>query len=212
MVGERARERLLTILSEKGIESAPVLAAMANVPRHLFVDEALAHRAYDDVVLPIGYEQTISQPFIVARMTEVLYREAKHDRILEIGTGCGYQAAVLAQLWTRVYSIERIRDLHRYARQRLLALGLANIQTKAADGHYGWPEEAPFDAIMLTAAPPEIPQRLLAQLGEGGCLLAPVGAQGAVQYLTLVRRIGDDFEYTQLDAVRFVPMRKGIED
>jgi protein-L-isoaspartate(D-aspartate) O-methyltransferase len=211
MTSERTRLRLLETLTEKGIQRAEVLGALASVPRHLFVDEGIAHRAYEDTVLPIGHEQTISQPFVVARMTEILYEKAAHGRILEIGTGSGYQTAVLAQLWDEVYSVERIRDLHQRAQKLLLSLGLSHVRLKAADGHYGWPEQAPFDAILLTAAPFSIPEKLLRQLGPDGVLLAPVGPQGGVQHLTCVQRVGDEFQSETLDAVRFVPLRQGIQ-
>ncbi len=210
MTSARTRERLIARLRAQGINNEAVLNQIRNVPRHLFVDEALASRAYEDTALPIGHGQTISQPFVVARMTEAILRDGTPDKVLEIGTGCGYQAAVVAGLVPQVYSIERLKLLADKARARMRELSLSNVKIRHGDGFKGWPGQAPFDAIMVTAAPPEIPEALLAQLAEGGRLVIPVGHRGA-QVLLLVTRKGDEFQSEQLAAVSFVPLLEGLQ-
>lgn len=210
MTSRRTRERLIQRLIAQGIQSEQVLGVMRHVPRHLFVDEALAHRAYEDTALPIGHNQTLSQPYIVARMTEVLLARGTLDKVLEIGTGSGYQTAVLASLVGKVFSVERIRALQSKARSRLSRLSLHNVRLRHTDGGMGWPEESPFPGIMVTAAPGEIPRELLNQLSpDGGRLVSPVGA-GAVQELVLITRYGDDYQRTVLEMVRFVPLLAGV--
>lgn len=208
MTSQRTRERLVQRLREQGIESPTVLEVMRSTPRHMFVDEALAQRAYEDSSLPIGYSQTLSQPWIVARMTELLLAAGPVQRVLEIGTGSGYQTAVLAQLVGQVYSVERIKPLQEKARQRLRTLRLKNVQLRHADGGVGWKSEAPFDGIIATAAPETIPPDLLAQLAPGGRLIIPVGIE--TQYLTVVTRTEDGLETETFDEVRFVPLRSGL--
>ena len=210
MTSRRTRERMIQRLLTQGIQSRQVLEVMRQVPRHLFVDEALAHRAYEDTALPIGHNQTLSQPYIVAKMTEVLLARGEPDKVLEIGTGSGYQTAVLASLVRKVFSIERIRPLQIKARQRLSRLSLHNVRLRHTDGGMGWPEESPFAGIMVTAAPDEIPQELLNQLSpDGGRLVSPVGA-GSVQELVLVTRYGNDYQRKVLEMVRFVPLLAGV--
>ncbi|MGH8428505.1 MAG: protein-L-isoaspartate(D-aspartate) O-methyltransferase [Gammaproteobacteria bacterium] len=209
MTSLRTRERLIERLREEGITDVRVLAAMRAVPRHLFVDEALASRAYEDSPLPIGHGQTISQPYIVALMTATLIADGIPKRVLEIGSGCGYQSAVLAQLVAEVYSIERIRALLARARKALLGLGIRNVNLRHGDGALGWPEYAPFDGIMVTAAPEEVPPELFAQLAPGGRLIAPVGPSG-VQRLMLYRRTESGVESELLGAVSFVPFAPGV--
>ncbi len=210
MTSRRTRERMIQRLLAQGIQSRHVLEVMRQVPRHLFVDEALAHRAYEDTALPIGHNQTLSQPYIVAKMTEVLLARGEPDKVLEIGTGSGYQTAVLASLVRKVFSVERIRPLQIKARQRLSRLSLHNVRLRHTDGGMGWPEESPFAGIMVTAAPDEIPQELLNQLSpDGGRLVSPVGA-GAVQELVLVTRYGNDYQRKVLEMVRFVPLLAGV--
>ncbi len=208
MTSQRTRERLVQRLREQGITSQDVLDVMRNTPRHMFVDEALAQRAYEDSSLPIGYSQTLSQPWIVARMTELLLATGPVSRVLEIGTGSGYQTAVLAQLVGQVYTVERIKPLQEKARQRLRALRLKNVQLRHADGGIGWEAEAPFDGIVATAAPETIPPDLVAQLGPGGRLIIPVGAE--TQFLTVVTRTAEGLETETFDEVRFVPLRSGL--
>lgn len=184
---------------------------MARVPRHRFVDEAMASRSYDDTALPIGYGQTISQPFVVGHMTTLLVGEDEPPRkVLEIGTGSGYQAAVLAELVDTVYTVERIPALYRQARARLRNLGYRNVHVRLADGTVGLPDYGPFDGIMVTAGAETLPDSLLEQLDDGGRLVAPVGAQG-LQYLVVVERHGDEFSRRELDAVSFVPLLPGVE-
>lgn len=209
MTSQRTRERLSQRLAEHGIHDQRVLEAMRSVPRHLFVDEALASRAYEDTALPIGFGQTISQPYIVAKMTETLMSVSPH-KVLEIGTGCGYQSAILASLVDEVYSIERIAGLYDKARRNLQALKLHNLRLRHGDGFQGWPAQAPFDAILVTAAPPEIPEVLLQQLADGGLLVIPVGGSG-VQQLLSVQRQGDEFKQQVLEMVSFVPMLGGAQ-
>ena len=209
MTSARTRERLVERLRAQGIRDTGVLGQIRSVPRHLFVDEALASRAYEDTALPIGLGQTISQPYVVARMTEAAVSEGRPAKVLEIGTGCGYQTAVLAGLAGHVYSIERVGPLLRKARQRLRELGIQNVHFRHGDGWEGWPRFAPFDAIIVTAAPPETPRALLEQLGEGGRLVIPVGGRGS-QELLEIRRLGDHFEERVLDQVVFVPLLPGL--
>jgi protein-L-isoaspartate(D-aspartate) O-methyltransferase len=207
MTSQRTRDRMVARLRDKGITDDAVLAAMAQVPRHMFVEEAIASRAYEDTALPIGFEQTISQPYVVARMISVLRNGARLGRVLEVGTGCGYQAAVLAALAREVYSIERIAALLEKARANLRPLRLANLRLAHGDGAKGLPEVAPFDAIILAAAAPDIPKALLEQLAVGGRLVAPVGADE--QSLVLIEKRKEGLVETRLDAVKFVPLRGG---
>ena len=207
MTSQRTRDRMIARLREKGIVDETVLAAMREVPRHLFVEEAIASRAYEDTALPIGFEQTISQPYVVARMIAALRVGDKLGRVLEVGTGCGYQAAVLAAIAREVYSMERIAALLEKARVNLRPLRLANLRLTYGDGAKGLPEAAPFDAIILAAATPDIPRALLDQLAPGGRLVAPVGSEE--QELVLVENRREGFVQTRLDAVRFVPLRGG---
>lgn len=208
MTSARTRDRLAQRLKAHGIRSQAVLNQIRNVPRHLFVDEALASRAYEDTALPIGHGQTISQPYVVARMTEALMDGFTGETILEIGTGCGYQTAILAPLVKRVYSVERIPELLRRARQRLRDLDIYNVQFRPGDGWQGWPKYAPYDGIIVAAAAPELPAKLLEQLAPGGRLIIPIGPPGR-QELTLVTRMNDHFEQRSLDAVSFVPLVPG---
>jgi protein-L-isoaspartate(D-aspartate) O-methyltransferase len=211
MTSKRTRDRLINRLVEQGISSQEVLDVIANTPRHLFVDEALSHRAYEDTALPIGYSQTISQPFVVARMTELLLAaSASAEHVLEIGTGSGYQTAVLAQLVPRVSSVERISALQSKAKQVLRQIGVRNVEYAHSDGALGWPEEKQFDAILSAAAPRSIPQSLLNQLAPGGALVIPIGAE--TQELTVVVREGesDEFKTHRYDAVKFVPLLSGL--
>ena len=208
MTSQRTRERLVQRLRDQGIVNTAVLDVICNTPRHMFVDEALAQRAYEDSSLPIGYSQTISQPWIVARMTELLLEQGPVDKVLEIGTGSGYQTAVLAQLMGQVYSVERIKPLQNLARGRLRRLRLKNVYLRHGDGGMGWETEAPFEGIIATAAPEAIPPELMAQLGVGGRLIIPVGVD--TQYLQVVTRTADGFETTTHDPVRFVPLRSGL--
>lgn len=209
MTSERTRRRLTQRLQEEGIEDLQVLSIVASTPRHLFVDEAIAHRAYEDTALPIGMGQTISQPYIVARMTEILLRTGSLDRVLEIGTGSGYQTAILAQCVNKVFTIERISALQAQARKRLATLRLTNVEYKYADGGLGWAEKGPFDAILVTAAPTTVPEQLKAQLADGGRLILPVGETDGTQELQLIQRVGDEFETHVLEKVKFVPLLGG---
>ncbi len=192
---------------EQGISDTAVLDVMRTTPRHLFLEEAMAHRAYEDVALPIGFQQTLSQPYIVARMTELLREGRTPERVLEIGTGSGSQTAVLAQLVSEVYSVERIKPLQQKARQRMRQLKLRNVHMSHADGGMGWPEKGPFDGILAAAAPERLPEELLRQLAPGGRLVIPVG--GEVQHLQIVDRTHEGFETTIVEEVRFVPLRPG---
>tara|TARA_R110000824_G_scaffold288508_3_gene476821 strand:- start:160770 stop:161444 length:675 start_codon:yes stop_codon:yes gene_type:complete len=212
MTSLRTRERLVQRLIEQGIQQIAVLEAIRTTPRHLFIEEALSHRAYEDVSLPIGFNQTISQPYIVARMTEIVLAALSEDKasVLEIGTGCGYQTAILAQLVNRVYSIERINPLLMKTRERLAQLGVNNIQLKCADGQYGWPQHAPFDAIITTAAAPEIPKALIEQLAEGGLIVIPVG-DSRKQELQICRKVNGEVEVESVESVVFVPLLGGVE-
>lgn len=209
MTSQRTRDRLAERLRHEGIKDSRVLDVIRNTPRHLFMDEAISSRAYEDTALPIGHGQTISQPYIVARMTEALIADTLPEKVLEIGTGSGYQTAVLAQLVNKVCSVERIGPLLEQARKRLSLLNLHNVELLHADGYAGWVEQAPFDAIIVTAAPLEIPQCLLDQLGEKGKLVIPAGPAGS-QQLLLVTREGEEFHKQLLDWVSFVPLKEGI--
>lgn len=208
MTSQRTRDRLIERLRSEGITNDRVLEVMRTTPRHLFIDEALASRAYEDTALPIGHGQTISQPYIVARMTEVLFAGPPLKRVLEVGTGCGYQTAVLAQLIEHLYTVERIAPLQEQAKQRLTQLQLRNIVFRITDGHWGWNDYAPYDGILVTAAPEELPEELLAQLADGGRLVIPIGPAGQ-QRLFMIQRDGDDFHHEALDWVSFVPLVKG---
>jgi len=207
MTSERTRRRMVERLRGQGIRDERVLDAMAAVPRHLFVEEAFASRAYEDTALPIGFGQTISQPYVVARMIQVLL-EKTPGKVLEVGTGCGYQAAVLARVFPEVYSIERIKGLHERARANLLALRLKNLRLAHGDGYAGLEKAAPFQSIILAAAPREVPEALRRQLAAGGRMVLPLNTSG-VQRLLLVERSGRGFVESELDAVRFVPMEAG---
>lgn len=207
MTSRRTRMRLIQRLRAAGISDEKVLQAMSDTPRHIFLDEALSHRAYEDTSLPIGYSQTLSQPYIVARMTEALMRH-KPRKVLELGTGSGYQTAILARLVDQVFSVERIRPLQDRARDRLRQLGLRNVMLKHADGGMGWPDQGPFDGIIVTAAPREIPPELKEQLADGGVIVAPIG-EGTQMLVEMVRH-GDRFETTDIEPVRFVPLLGGV--
>jgi protein-L-isoaspartate(D-aspartate) O-methyltransferase len=212
MTSQRTRDRMVERLRASGIRDERVLAAMNAVPRHLFVDEALASRAYEDTALPIGFGQTISRPYVVARMIELLAAERELGRVLEVGTGCGYQAAVLAELAHEVYSMERIKGLLERARVNLLGLRLANLRLAHGDGHAGLEKAAPFQSIIVAAAARDIPQPLLRQLSPGGRMILPLksdGSSAAQQRLVLIERSGRGYLETELDPVRFVPMRMG---
>lgn len=216
MTSQRTRARMVARLREKGIRDERVLAAMAVVPRHVFVDEALASRAYEDSALPIGFSQTISQPFVVARMIEVLLERAgagpKLGKVLEVGTGCGYQAAVLAQLAAEVYSIERLRAMLERARANLLGLKLSNLRLTHGDGNHGLEKAAPFNSIIVAAAAPNVPEALLRQLAVGGRMILPLKRPGAgrdAQRLMLIERGPRSYTEKELDPVYFVPLVLG---
>lgn len=208
MTSQRTRGRLIERLAEQGITDVRVLEVMRTTPRHLFVDEALAHRAYEDAALPIGFNQTLSQPYTVARMTELLLAGGRPANVLEIGTGSGYQTAVLAQLAGDVCSVERIRALQERARLRLRELRLYNVALRHGDGFSGWESRAPFDAILASAAPRGVPEKLVQQLRIGGRLVIPIG-DGRTQYLTMVIRTEAGFETHEIEPVRFVPLVGG---
>jgi len=209
MTSRRTRDRLVQRLVEQGITDPRVLEAIRNLPRHIFVDEALSSRAYEDTALPIGFGQTISQPYVVARMTEAILEVAPR-KVLEIGSGCGYQSALLASLVAEVYSIERIGGLYEKARRNLQSLKLHNIRLRHGDGYQGWPAQAPFDAILAAAAPAQIPEALLQQLAEGGRLIIPVGGNGQQRLLSIIRQ-GNEFVQEVLEMVSFVPMLSGAD-
>jgi protein-L-isoaspartate(D-aspartate) O-methyltransferase len=205
MTSARTRGRLVERLRGEGIHDESVLAAIREIPRHLFIEEALAHRAYEDTALPIGHGQTISQPYIVALMTQTLIAAGKPRKVLEIGTGCGYQTAVLSKLCDEVYTVERLEPLANQARRRLRQLGYHNIHFRLDDGGLGWAQHAPYDAILVTAAAADIPPALLEQLAPEGRLLIPVGEPGS-QELRLVQRTPDGFTSERLERVMFVPL------
>ncbi len=209
MTSQRARNRLVEQLQKMGVQSETVLDVIKTTPRHIFVDEALASRAYDNTALPIGHNQTISQPYIVARMTEALLAGGIPDNVLEIGTGCGYQTIVLSRLVKHVYTIERIEALLFKARERFYSLKSRNISARHGDGNLGWPGKAPFDGIVVSAAPAGVPEKLLEQLAVNGRLIIPVGKSGG-QELLLITRTVDGFEEQHLDSVSFVPMLEGV--
>ena len=214
MTSQRTRNRLVDRLRRAGIEDSRVLDAIATVPRHIFVDEALAHRAYEDTALPIGHGQTISQPYVVAAMTAAALAGTSGDanaprRVLEIGTGSGYQTAIMASLVERVYSLERIGALLQRARERLRTLGMRNVFLKHADGSLGWPEAGPFDAALVTAGATHVPEALLDQLADGAPLVIPVGP-GERQTLKTLARAGDAWRQRTLEQVRFVPLLSGV--
>lgn len=213
MTSARTRERLVQKLMEQGIANPAVLEQIRNVPRHIFVDEALATRAYENTALPIGLGQTISQPFIVARMTEALFEGAEPRKVLEIGTGCGYQTAVLAPLVKFLYSIERIKALQDRAKQTLSTLNLRNVYFRHGDGFRGWVGHAPYDAIICAAAPMEMPLALLKQLSPGGRLIIPIGPDGRQELIRVTRRVdarGEEFITERLGLVAFVPLVQGL--
>jgi len=209
MTSQRARNRLVEELRRMGIRSEPVLEAIRNTPRHIFVDEALSSRAYDNTALPIGYNQTISQPYIVARMTEALVEDGRLKNVLEVGTGCGYQTVILSKFADQVSTIERIDALLVKARERFYTLKCRNIRATNGDGNLGWPEYAPFDGILVSAAPVGVPEKLLEQLAVNGRLVIPVGQSGQ-QQLLLVTRTEEGFREKRLDWVSFVPMMEGV--
>jgi protein-L-isoaspartate(D-aspartate) O-methyltransferase len=204
---KRSGELLAQKLNNEGIANVEVLQAIAQSPRHIFVPEILAHKAYDNTALPIGQGQTISQPYIVAKMSELLLAAGRPKNILEVGTGSGYQTSILAQLTDKVYSIERIKSLQWQAKRCLRAMDLHNVAMKHGDGWLGWQSKAPFEAIIVTAAPKSVPPALLEQLADGGCLIIPVGEK--TQVLKIITRNGDIFDEQQVEAVRFVPLVAG---
>jgi protein-L-isoaspartate(D-aspartate) O-methyltransferase len=209
MTSLRTRERMIKRLMEQGIRNNKVLDVMRNTPRHIFMDEALASRAYEDTSLPIGYNQTISQPYIVAKMTELLLAPSgRLSKVLEIGTGCGYQTAILAQLVDHVHSVERIGPLQKKAKDRLWDLKLKNVSYLHSDGGWGWPDHAPYDGILVAAAPLEIPEMLLQQMAVGGVMIIPVG-KGGNQLLQRVTRTESGYEVEKLEPVVFVPFLSG---
>ncbi|HEB81327.1 MAG TPA: protein-L-isoaspartate(D-aspartate) O-methyltransferase [Gammaproteobacteria bacterium] len=209
MTSQRTRDRLVERLRDKGIRNERVLEVIRTTPRHIFVDEAMAHRAYEDTALPIGHGQTISQPYIVARMTEVLLEDGVPDVVLEVGTGSGYQSAILSRLVPKVYTVERISGLLQKARDAHRRMGLMNVFSKHSDGSWGWKPNAPYPAIMVTAAPESVPPELFEQLAVGGRMVIPVGSRGGVQELKLYTRTPDNIEETTLELVQFVPLLDG---
>jgi len=209
MTSRRTRNRMIERLQQQGIKDNKILAAMSNIPRHLFVAEAFASRSYEDTALPIGYSQTISQPYIVARMTELLLAEGRLSKVLEIGTGCGYQTALLAQLVDKIYSVERIGPLLKKAKDCLWNLKIKNVSFQHNDGGWGWPDQAPFDGILVAAAPSEIPETLLQQMAIGGIMIIPVGTKN--QELHKIIRTSTGFQDEVIEAVSFVPFLTGSE-
>jgi len=207
MTSQRTRSRMVARLRQQGITDERVLDVIDAIPRHVFIDEALAHRAYEDTALPIGFNQTISQPYIVARMTEALFAAGPLTKVLEIGTGSGYQTAVLAQLADKIYSVERIQGLLDKAKERLRFLGNKNTQFKYDDGNIGWPDRAPYDGIIVTASPRNLPKELLNQLAPGGRLIVPVGDER--QQLKRITNHDGEFEIEVLEDVKFVPLLGG---
>lgn len=207
---QRERTRMIERLKAQGIKDTTVLSVMGETPRHIFIDEALSSHAYADHALPIGYSQTISQPYIVACMTEALLSQGRLDNVLEIGTGCGYQTTILAQLVGKVYSVERIKGLLTKAQERLTMLGLHNVALYHADGNWGWKDHAPYQGIITTAAPEQIPAALLEQLDIGGRLIIPIGFQGRSQKLIKIIRTRSGYEQHDLEDVIFVPLKAGV--
>jgi len=208
MTSYRTRTRMIDRLKKQGISDEKVLEVMANTPRHIFVDEALESRSYDDVALPIGHNQTISQPYIVAKMTEILLENGPLSKVLEIGTGCGYQTAILSPLVDKIYTVERIAPLLKKAKNNLWDLKLKNISYQHNDGGWGWPEQAPFDGIIVAAAPEKVPETLLGQMAIGGVMLIPVGGKNQQQLYKITRSEGG-YENEILEAVSFVPFLSG---
>lgn len=208
MTSQRTRLRMIERLRVQGIVDEAVLNVMNEIPRHIFIEEALASRAYEDFALPLGFGQTISQPYVVARMTELLTADRPRGRVLEIGTGCGYQTAILSRLVTEVYSVERLAPLLALARKHLRELRITNIRLKHADGHIGIPEAAPFDAILVTAAATHVPEALKEQLAVGGKMVVPMGTRE--QHLCVIERAAHGYSEARLDAVKFVPMLSGL--
>ncbi len=211
MTSARTRDRLVARLKEQGIKDATVLSLIRSTPRHLFVDEALASRAYEDTALPIGLGQTISQPYVVARMTEALLAAGPLDNVLEVGTGCGYQTAILAALVKRVYTVERLAALSQRARETLGQLSIRNVFFRHADGGWGWSHHAPYDGIIVTAAPEEVPEALEKQLAAGGRMVIPVGPGGHQALLRITRTGPEQYQREVLDQVSFVPLLGGLE-
>lgn len=209
MTSQRTRKRMVERLEARGIQDNRVLELMARMPRHLFVEEALATRAYEDLALPIGFGQTISQPYMVARMTEALLQNGVPSRVLEVGTGSGYQTALLAALVPQVYSVERIAPLLEQARKRLGRMQIRNVQFHHSDGRWGWPEHAPYDAILVAAAPNEVPESLLAQVKVDGAIVIPVGS-GLRQRLMRYTRTALGIQQSVLEMAHFVPLREGV--
>ncbi len=209
MTSQRTRSRLVTRLREKGIKEESVLAAIESTPRHIFIDEAMAHRAYEDTALPIGMGQTISQPYIVARMTEILVDSGIMGNVLEIGTGCGYQTTILSQVSFQVFTIERIEALQKRAVERFKALELSNVTYKHGDGFQGWQEHAPFDAIIVTAAPDNVPPKLVEQLAIGGRMVIPVTQPTGDQELLLLEKSEEGMTQIGMESVKFVPLLSG---
>lgn len=208
MTSKRTRDRLIARLREQGVQDEAVLEVMAETPRHLFIDEALSHKAYEDTALPIGFNQTISQPYIVAKMTELLLAQGARDRVLEVGTGSGYQTAVLALLCQQVFSVERILPLQQRAAERLSLLQLNNVELYHTDGGMGLPMKGPFDAIMVTAAPETVPEELKQQLAIGGVMVIPVGGDEQ-RLMRIERRSQTGFDTQIVESVRFVPLLQG---
>jgi protein-L-isoaspartate(D-aspartate) O-methyltransferase len=209
MTSRRTRERMVRRLEDEGIQSRAVLDIMLETPRHIFVEDAFGSRAYEDTALPIGFNQTISQPYVIARMTELLVERRMPDKVLEVGTGSGYQTAVLAQMIKLVYSVERIYPLQQRARRCLQDMKLRNVRLKHTDGAWGWDDYAPFDAILVTAAPSELPQPLLDQLGRGAVMVIPLGS-GRDQILQRITRTESGFQIESIEPVSFVPLVSGI--
>lgn len=209
MTSQRTRDRLINRLRDQGIANEDVMTVMRETPRHIFIDEALSHRAYEDTALPIGYNQTISQPFIVARMTEALLAAGPLQRVLEVGTGSGYQTSILAPLVGELFSVERIRPLQEKARNRMRTLGIKNVQFKHTDGGMGWAAKAPFNGILAACAPEDVPQELMQQLAIGGRLIIPVGGSENQELKLVVRESDQDFSTQVLECVKFVPLLSG---
>ena len=209
MTSQRTRDRLVNRIREQGVTNEAVLDVMRATPRHIFIDEALAHRAYEDTALPIGYNQTISQPFIVARMTEALLAAGPLEKVLEVGTGSGYQSAILAPLVGQLYSVERIKPLQDKARNRFKLLKLRNIQLRHTDGGMGWSAKAPFDGILAACAPEEVPEELKQQLAVGGRLVIPVGGSDNQELKLVIRESEMEFSTQVLECVKFVPLLSG---